>query len=106
MYIDEIRSKIENQLETKALLIVGKYGSSKSTILMELMWHFFDLDYMVLYNFGNFEIKNILTLAHELLYVLSEEKVFIAIDNVHSKNIINIFPLLNNTKTLAYKIRI
>jgi len=54
--IDDITTKLEREGK---LLIVGESGSSKSTILMELMCDYFDRGFEILYNYGNAEIRNV-----------------------------------------------
>ena len=53
--IDKVKIKLERE---HRLLIVGESGTSKSTILMEIMCEYFDCGYKILYNFGETEIKN------------------------------------------------
>ena len=53
--VDKLKIKLEKE---HRLLIVGESGTSKSTILMEIMSDYFDCGFKVLYNFGETEIKN------------------------------------------------
>ena len=53
--VDTVRIKLERE---HRLLIVGESGTSKSTILMEVICEYFDRGYTILYNFGETEIKN------------------------------------------------
>jgi len=57
--VDKIKIKLERE---QRLLIVGESGTSKSTILMEIICEYFDCGYKILYNFGETEIKNTIEL--------------------------------------------
>jgi GTPase SAR1 family protein len=79
--IADIKSKLENQGK---LLIVGQSGSSKTTILMELMCDYFDAGYEVLYNYGTTDIKNVDGLVDFIKDILrTDKKILVAIDNAH-----------------------
>jgi predicted ATP-dependent serine protease len=45
--------------EQSHLLILGESGTSKSTILMETICHYFERGYEILYNYGNVDITNV-----------------------------------------------
>ena len=53
--LSNIKEMLENQ---KRLLLLGESGTSKRTLLMEIMCDYFDNGYVVLYNFGEEEPKN------------------------------------------------
>ncbi len=53
--IADVKRRIENEHK---LLILGQSGSSKSTILMELICDYFENGYKILYSFGSTHIKN------------------------------------------------
>ena len=73
-------------------LIVGESGTSKSTILMEVICEYFDNGYKILYNFGETEIKNAVELVKFIESLLkAKNKVLIAVDNVHSERTAAIF---------------
>jgi tetratricopeptide (TPR) repeat protein len=81
-----IKSKLENQGK---LLIVG---SSKTTILMELMCDYSDAGYEVFYNYGTADIRNVDGLVNFVKDILrSDKKILVAIDNAHSKETYPIF---------------
>jgi hypothetical protein len=84
--IADIKSKLENQGK---LLIVG---SSKTTILMELMCDYSDAGYEVFYNYGTADIRNVDGLVNFVKDILrSDKKILVAIDNTHSKETYPIF---------------
>ena len=84
--IADIKSKLENQGK---LLIVG---SSKTTILMELMCDYSDAGYEVFYNYGTTDIRNADGLVNFVKDILrSDKKILVAIDNAHSKETYPIF---------------
>ncbi len=87
--VDKLKIKLEKE---HRLLIVGESGTSKSTILMEIMSEYFDCGFQILYNFGDIEIKNgpeVVKFIEGLLK--GNNKVLIAIDNVHSERTAAIF---------------
>ncbi len=89
---------IKNQLEKEhRLLIVGESGTSKTTILMEIICDNFDLGYKILYNFGDQEFKNISDLIKFVEDLLKGgNKVLIAIDNAHNERTAPIFYLMDH----------
>jgi hypothetical protein len=89
----EIKSKLENEGK---LMIVGQPGSSKSTILMELMCDYFDAGYEVLFNLGMTDIRNIDGLVNFIDDILKEnKKILIAIDNAHNEKTFSIFNFID-----------
>jgi tetratricopeptide (TPR) repeat protein len=91
--IADIKSKLENDGK---LLIVGPSGSSKSTILMELMCDYFDAGYEILYNNGVTDIKN----AYGLLNFIENrlrngKKILVAIDDAHHERTNSIFYVID-----------
>lgn len=55
---ETVLENIESNLESQnRLLLLGESGFSKTTILMEIMSHYFDKDYKILYSKGNEELK-------------------------------------------------
>jgi tetratricopeptide (TPR) repeat protein len=93
-----IVNDIKNHLEKgHRLLIVGESGTSKTTILMEIICDYFDLGYKVLYNFGDQEFKNISDFVEFVEDLLNGgNKVLIAIDNVHSERTAPIFYIMDH----------
>ena len=87
--VDKIKLNLEREHRQ---LIVGESGTSKSTILMEVICEYFDNGYKILYNFGETEIKNAVELVKFIEGLLkAKNKVLIAIDNVHSERTAAIF---------------
>ncbi|HYV52907.1 MAG TPA: hypothetical protein VE971_06385, partial [Candidatus Eisenbacteria bacterium] len=97
--IADIKSKLENQGK---LLIVGPSGSSKTTILMELMCDYFDAGYEVLYNYGTMDIKNVDGLVAFIEDILrSDKKILVAIDNAHW---VETYPIFYFVHKLSYSL--
>jgi primosomal protein N' len=71
--IADIKSKLETDGK---LLLVGPPGSSKTTILMELMCDYFDAGYEILYNNEVTDIKNAYGLVNFIENRLRKEKKF------------------------------
>ena len=98
----ELRRSIIDSLKIKLqrdhrLLIVGESGTSKSTILMEIMCEYFDCGYKILYNFGETEIKSGVDLVKFIEGLLKgNNKVIIAVDNVHSERTAAIFYVMDH----------
>ncbi len=91
--VDKIKIRLERE---HRLLIVGESGTSKSTILMEIMCEYFDYGYKILYNFGETEIKNSVDLVKFIEGLLKgNNKVLIAVDNVHNERAAAIFYLID-----------
>lgn len=104
--IADIKSKLENQGK---LLIVGQSGSSKTTILMELMCDYFHAGYEVLYNYGTTDIKNVDGLMNFIEDILrSDKKILVAIDNAHREETYPIFYFVDELSypLLASKLKI
>src|SRR5215207_7020992 len=91
--VDKIKVKLEKE---HRLLIVGESGTSKSTILMEIICEYFDCDYKILYNFGESEIKHTIDLVKFIEGLLKgNNKVLIAVDNVHSERTAAVFYIID-----------
>jgi tetratricopeptide (TPR) repeat protein len=91
--VDELKIRLERE---HRLLIVGESGTSKSTILMEVMCEYFDYGYKILYNFGETEIKNSVELVKFIEGLLKgNNKLLIAVDNVHSERTAAIFYIVD-----------
>jgi hypothetical protein len=105
--IADIKSKLENQGN---LLIVGQPGSSKTTILMELMCDYFDAGYEVLYNYGTTDIRNVDGLVNFIEDILrsDDKKILVAIDNAHREATYPIFYFVDKLSypLLADKLKI
>jgi tetratricopeptide (TPR) repeat protein len=91
--VDTVRIKLERE---HRLLIVGESGTSKSTILMEVICEYFDRGYTILYNFGETEIKNSIDLVKFIEGLLKgNNKVLIAVDNVHTERTAAVFYVID-----------
>ena len=91
--VDKIKGKLERD---HRLLVLGESGTSKSTILMETICEYFDSGYKILYNFGEAEIKNSVDLVKFVEGLLKgNNKVLIAVDNVHSERTAAIFYIID-----------
>ena len=91
--LDEIREGLEKQ---QRLLLLGESGTSKSTLLMEIVCYYFDKGYKVLYSEGNEEPRepdNIAEFIRDL--IRGGNKVLVAVDNVHDKKMASIFHIIN-----------
>ncbi len=80
--VNQIKSKLE---DTRRLLLVGHSGSSKTTILMEILTDYFADGYEILYNLDGAEIKN----GPQLVSFIEKrleygDKILVVVDNVHS----------------------
>ena len=64
--LKEIIRKLDDNNGDHALLLLGKSGTSKSILLMDIMCHYFKNNYIVFYNFGEEEIKDVYDLEKSL----------------------------------------
>jgi tetratricopeptide (TPR) repeat protein len=91
--VDKIKTHLEND---HRLLIVGESGTSKSTILMEIMCEYFDYGYKILYDFGESEIKNVREFVKFIEGLLKGgNKILVAIDNIHTERNSAIFYVMD-----------
>lgn len=87
--IEDITTKLDSEGK---ILIVGETGTSKSTILMEIMWDFLEAGFYVLYNFGTANIRHADGLVNFIKDLLQDGiKVLVAVDNAHEERISPIF---------------
>jgi hypothetical protein len=108
--LKDIKSKLESNKNNHCILILGKPGSSKSTILMELICDYFKMGYQILYNWeNNNKIANTSDAAEFIGKLLNNDnKILIAVDNVHTENAVGIFPIIvalsshNKRENLAF----
>jgi tetratricopeptide (TPR) repeat protein len=87
--VNQIKGKLE---DTRRLLLVGESGSSKTTILMEILTDYFADGYEILYNLDGAEIKN----GPQLVSFIEKrleygDKILVVVDNVHSERTSAIF---------------
>ena len=102
--INDIISKLDDNNGDHALLLLGKSGSSKSILLMDIMCHYFKKDFIVFYNYGEEEIKDVYALENSLRNRLSEgNKILIAVDNVHDKKTAAIFSIIDSLRSYEEK---
>jgi tetratricopeptide (TPR) repeat protein len=95
--IDDIKTRLEND---KRILIIGQSGSSKSTILMELICDYFDAGYEVLYNQSS-NLKNIDGLVNFIEGRLRKnEKILVAVDDAHNERTNSIFYVLDKLSNI------
>ena len=84
--IDVFNSIISKLNDQRCLLLLGESGSSKTTILNEVICYYFKQGHTIFYNYGDKEvncpesIRDIIENA-----VTKGNKVLIAIDNIHDK---------------------
>jgi GTPase SAR1 family protein len=104
--IGDIKTRLENE---KKILIIGQSGSSKSTILMELICDYFDAGYEILYNEGMSELSNPDGLVNFIESRLKmNEKILVAVDDAHNDRTNSIFYVVdklsnsNLTKDLRF----
>jgi tetratricopeptide (TPR) repeat protein len=87
--INDIKSRLKDK---RRLLLAGESGTSKSTILMEIMTDYFDEGYEILYNLDGAEIKNGPQVARFIERRLElGDKILVVVDNVHSERTSAIF---------------
>src|SRR5918994_1678362 len=91
--VDKIKIKLEND---HRLLLLGESGTSKTTILMEIMCEYFDYGYKILYDFGESEIKNVRELIKFIEGLLKGgSKILVAVDNTHTERTSAIFYVMD-----------
>jgi tetratricopeptide (TPR) repeat protein len=91
-------NSIENKLEQQhSLLLLGQTGTSKSTVLMEIVCDYFEKGYQILYNFGDKpEITNGSKIRDFIEKLLNDgNKLLLAIDNVHDERTATIFYVMD-----------
>ena len=102
--INEIITKLDDNNGDHALLLLGKSSTSKGTLLMDIMCHYFKNNYIVFYNYGEEEIKNIYDLETSLRNRLKDgNKILVAVDNVHDKRTVGIFSVIDSLRSYEEK---
>lgn len=99
--VDTIKTNLE---KNHRLLLLGELGSSKSTILMEVMCEYFNSGYQILYDLGNSELRNdesLISIIEDLAN--ANNKVLIAVNNVHDKKSSAVFSLMDKLETFEKK---
>jgi tetratricopeptide (TPR) repeat protein len=93
--VDEIKSRLESR---RRLLLVGESGTSKTTILMEVLTDYFAEGYEILYNLEGAEIKNGPQLVRFIEDRLERgDKILVVVDNVHTERTSAIFYAMDIT---------
>ena len=92
-----IISKLNYQ---RCLLLLGESGSSKTTILNEVICHYFKQNYTVFYSYGDKEVSNPEKIRDTIEDTVTRgNKVLIAADNMHDKNMSAIFNVIELLKS-------
>jgi tetratricopeptide (TPR) repeat protein len=92
--LSEIIEKLENQ---NRLLILGESGIGKTTILYEILCHYYDKKgYLILYNWGYDEIQRGDKLVEFIETLLNEGfKILVIVDDVHMQKTTPIFYIMD-----------
>jgi tetratricopeptide (TPR) repeat protein len=102
--INEIINKLDDNNGDHALLLLGKSGTSKSILLMDIICHYFKNDFIVFYNFGEEEIKDVYDLEDSLRTRLKDgNKILVAVDNIHDKKTATIFSVIDSIRSYGEK---
>jgi tetratricopeptide (TPR) repeat protein len=102
--LKKIISRLDDNTYDHALLLVGQSGTSKSNLLKEIMCHYFRNEFIVFYNFGEEEIKDVHGLVNSLKTKLKDgNKILVAVDNIHDKRTAAIFSIIDNLKSYQEK---
>lgn len=90
--LNEIISKLNVQ---KHLILVGEAGSSKTTLLNEVICYFFKQNYTIFYSYGDKEINDPEKIRDTIEDTIRNgKKVLIAVDNVHESKMLAIFQVI------------
>jgi tetratricopeptide (TPR) repeat protein len=91
--VENIKERLESQ---NKLLIVGESGTSKTTILKEILCDYFDKEYLILYNWGTDEIKQGDQLVNFIGDILTEgKKILVVVDNAHTERVAAMFYVMD-----------
>ena len=87
--LNEIKGRLES---SRRLLLAGESGTSKTTILMEILTDYFVEGYEILYNLTGAEIKNGDQIARFIEKRIQQgDKILVVVDDVHSERMSGIF---------------
>ena len=98
----DLISKLKKELEEKKyLLLLGQAGTSKTTLIMELMCDYFDNGFRVFYNLGNDQLKDENAII-QLLYDigLANNKILVVVDNIQNPKLSLIFNVIKNFQSI------
>jgi tetratricopeptide (TPR) repeat protein len=101
--VTEIITKLD---EKKRLLILGESGTSKTTLLMEILCDCFDNGYMILYNFGRDSLRNTDSITTKIKGLANaNNKVLIVIDDVQNAKLSLIFNIIDALQPLNKSVK-
>jgi tetratricopeptide (TPR) repeat protein len=90
--IEEIKTKLESK---RNLLIVGESGTSKSTVLKEVMCDYLDQGSWVLYNYGTETYNSDVLIKFIEGLLKSGNKILVTVDNAHNANSAAVFYVMD-----------
>lgn len=96
--MDEIKNKLQDK---KRILLLGESGTSKTTILMEVICDYFRDGHIILYNIGRDTLRNTDTIVTKIKgLVYAGNKILVAVDDVQSTKTALIFDIIDSIKNL------
>jgi tetratricopeptide (TPR) repeat protein len=102
--IQKIVTKLDDNNGDHALLLLGKSGTSKSNLLMDIICHYFKNGFIVFHNFDVEEIKDVFKLNNSLRNRLKDDnKILVAVDDVHDKRFAPIFSVIDSLRSYVEK---
>jgi tetratricopeptide (TPR) repeat protein len=98
---DEILNGIISKLnDQRCLLLLGESGSSKTTLLNEVICHYFNQNYTIFYSYGDKEVSDPEKIRDTVEDTVTKgNKVLISVDNVHDKKTSGIFYVIELLKS-------
>jgi tetratricopeptide (TPR) repeat protein len=85
---------------------LGESGTSKTTLLMEVLCYCFDIGYTILYNLGKDSLRNVNTIVTKIKDLAhAENNVLIVIDDVQSAKLSLIFDVIYRLQTLNKNVK-
>jgi tetratricopeptide (TPR) repeat protein len=101
--LEIITRKLEN---SGHLLILGESGTSKSTVLKEIICDYYKNGYKILFNLGTGEIINGIQLSGFISDLLNDnQKILLAVDDAHEKGKAVVFYLVDHLSGLNAELR-
>jgi hypothetical protein len=100
---NDVLDSIKQQLESKRrLLVVGESGTSKSTLLMEILCDYVKKGYKVFHNLdlgSSADIKNLEYIENTIIEMVDNgTNVMVIVDNIHNKTNASIFSLIKKPR--------